>query len=409
MKNVQKFTLKNGVRVLVEPVDYVQSVAIGLTCKTGSRHELPHEAGITHVIEHMVFKGTPNRTAKQIAEEIESRGGSLNAFTDKEMTCYYCRMLADDAPVGVDVLTDIVLNPLFEQEELEREKGVILEEIKRYHDDPSEYVHELHYSERWGNHPLGKPIIGTEESVKSFSVDDLRCYMQRQYKAENVVLSVAGNVDPVAFKECAEEKLSKFEPGATTKNLDAPVGKRLKKELGEDTEQVHFCIGSDAPSLFDTEDMFSTLVMGSILGGGMSSRLFQEIREKRGLVYSIGSYMLNYEAGGAFTVTGGTSDEAWPLVQKLVREEFDKLINGEIENDEIEKIKSNICGQLVLSLEGMSAQMMRATRHELHYNKTIPVEESLANVRAVSKDRIVDIANRLLTPDKINTTAIGPF
>src|SRR5579862_9875692 len=193
---IQKYTLDNGVRILVEPVDYVRSASIGLWCKTGSRHELDHEGGVTHLIEHMLFKGTGKRTAKEIAEAIEGRGGALNAFTDKESTCYYCRVLADDVQNGIDVLSDMMLHSLIDPEELIREEGVVLEEIKRSEDEPGDHVHDLHIHNRWGNHPLGKPIIGTPESVSSFKREDIEKYLDRRYRAENVILSISGNVNP---------------------------------------------------------------------------------------------------------------------------------------------------------------------------------------------------------------------
>jgi predicted Zn-dependent peptidase len=404
-----KFTLSNNVRVLVEPVDYVQSVAVGLSCKTGSRHEHEHEGGISHLIEHMVFKGTPKRTAKQIAEDIEGRGGTLNAFTDKEMTCYYFRSLAEDVATGLDVISDFVLNPLLDPQELEKEKGVVLEEIKRSEDDPAEHVHELHYINRWGNHPLGNPVIGTPESVSSFSAENLKSYLNRQYIAENVVLSVAGNVKPEHFRDLAEEKLKAFEAGTVATEPTRPAGRQSTNEISQDIEQVHFCIGTDACSLYDFDEIYVLSVLDGILGGGMSSRLFQEIREKRGLVYSVGSYCLNYSSGGAFTVYGGTNKNAWAEVQTLVRKEFDKLMQGDISIDELEKVKQNISGHLVLGLEAMSSRMMRMTRQELFYKRNIPVEETLSQIKAVTIDNVVKLANKLFDERLISTTAIGPF
>jgi predicted Zn-dependent peptidase len=210
MTNIHKFVLPNGVRVLVEPNAVVRSAAIGLTCRAGSRHETDNEAGITHFIEHMLFKGTEKRGAKQIAEEIEGRGGMLNAFTDKEQTTYYARVLSDDTANAMDVLTDMLLNSALNPEELEREKGVVLEEIRRGEDEPGDQVHELHIQNRWGEHPLGKPIIGTKESVSGFSRDDLKTYMDRRYLGENLILSIAGNVDPVEMEALAREKMGGF-------------------------------------------------------------------------------------------------------------------------------------------------------------------------------------------------------
>lgn len=407
MSSIQKFFLSNGVRVLVEPVGHVQSAAIGLWCKTGSRHEFDAEAGITHLIEHMLFKGTTSRTAKQIAESIEGRGGSMNAFTDKESTCYYCRVLSDDVANGVDVLADMMRHSLIDPVELEREASVVLEEIKRSEDEPSDHVHELHLEARWGAHPLGKPIIGTPESVSSFRQNDIREYMARRYRGNNVLLAVAGNVDPESVRQVAERLLGDIEAGGEDATLPRPSGTAGVVREAKDVEQVHFCIGTDGTSIYD-EDLYPMAVLDAALGGSMSSRLFQEIREKRGLVYSVGSYSLNYQAGGAYTVYGGTSPQHWPLVQELVRAEFDKVIAEGLDADELDRTKRHMSGNMVLALEGMSSRMMRMSRNELNHQREIPVEESRQKIEAVTNDQVVALANRLLGADLVSTTSIGP-
>ena len=405
---IHKLVLDNGVRVLVEPVGHVKSAAIGLWCKTGSRHERDDEGGITHLIEHMLFKGTNSRTAKGIAEAIEGRGGQLNAFTDKEATCYYCRVLADDAENGIDVLTDMMLHSLIDPEELKREEGVVLEEIKRSEDEPGDHVHELHLEYRWGDHPLGRPIIGTPESVAGFERNDIQGYLARRYRAENVLLAVAGNVDPETVRAAAEKALGKIPSGVDSPQTTRPEGMAAKNEVGKDVEQVHFCIGTEGCSIYD-DDLYTMVVLDSALGGSMSSRIFQEIREKRGLAYSVGSYQLSYGAGGEYTVYGGTSPEHWPLVQELVRTEFDKVMASGLEPEELARTKRNISGGLVLGLEGMSGRMMRMSRNELNHGREIPLEETLGKIDAVTNEGVVALASRLLGEDKVSTTAIGPF
>ncbi len=409
MSEINKITLDNGVRILVENVPYVRSAAIGLWCKTGSRHELEHEAGITHLIEHMLFKGTERRTAKEIAESIEGRGGMLNAFTDKESTCYYCRVLSDDVANGVDVLSDMMLHSNFDPEELEREEEVVCEEIKRSLDEPSDHVHELHLGYRWGNHPLGKPIIGTEESVRSFRPTHIRDYMDRRYRAETVLLSVAGNVNVDEVKAVAEKYLGKIPAGVEATQPERPAGKAVINEIAKDTEQVHFCIGTDGISVYDEEEIAVMSVLDSALGGSMSSRLFQEIREKRGLVYSVGSYTLNYGAGGAYTVYGGTSQKHWELVKQLVRKEFDDVMANGLSADELDRTKKSLAGNLVLALEGMNSRMMRQSRNELNYERQVTVDEALERLNKVTNDQIKTLANRILGEDKVSVTAIGPF
>ena len=409
MSNIQKIVLDNGVRILVEPVTHVQSSAIGLWCRTGSRHELDTEEGITHLIEHMLFKGTPTRTAKEIAESIEGRGGMLNAFTDKESTCYYCRTLSDDAVNGIEVLTDMMLHSNFDPEELEREEEVVCEEIKRSVDEPGDHVHELHLEYRWGRHALGKPIIGTEESVRSFRRDHILSYMDRRYRAENVMLSVSGNVDPDQIRAAAETTLGKLPSGVTNSQVERPLGTKAMNEVSKDTEQVHFCIGTDGISMYDEVDIPVMSILDSALGGSMSSRLFQEVRERRGLVYSIGSYTLTYGAGGAYTVYGGTSKKNWEEVKEITRREMDKVMQDGLSEAELERVKRSLAGNLVLALEGMNSRMMRMSRNEFNYERQITVEEALERLNKVTNSQVMELANRILTEERVSTTAIGPF
>ena len=398
----------NGVRILVEPVSHVGSASIGLWCRTGSVNEHPDEGGITHLIEHMLFKGTKKRTAKQIAEEIEGRGGMLNAFTDKEQTCYYCRVLATDTEVALDVLCDMVTSSLIEPDELDREKGVVLEEIKRGEDEPSDHVHDLHFEELWSGHNLGKPIIGTRDSVSSFNDTNLRKYMDRRYRSDTVLVSVAGNVDVDSVAKAVEDRLGGFETGEPVPKLERPTAHPGTNLVSKDVEQVHFCIGTEGVSIYD-EDLYTAVVFDGILGGGMSSRLFQEIREKRGLAYAIGSYQLTYTSGGAFTVYGGTGKATWQQVQDVVRQEFDKLMKDGVPEDELSRIKRNLSGSLALSLEGMNSRMIRMAKNEFNFGRDIPLEETLAKINAVTTQGVTEFARKILQVEKIRTTAIGPF
>lgn len=406
--SVEKVTLPNGVRVLAEPVTHVGSASIGLWCRTGSVNETPTEGGITHLIEHMLFKGTKNRTAKQIAEEIEGRGGMLNAFTDKEQTCYYCRVLASDTEVALDVLCDMVTSSLIDPTELNREKGVVLEEIKRGEDEPGDHVHDLHLEALWEGHKLGKPIIGTKESVSSFLDSDLRGYMSRRYRSNTVLVSVAGNVDPASVAKTVGDRLGWLEADQEEPRPERPPSIPGTNMVSKDVEQVHFCIGTEGVSIYDAE-LYTAAVFDGVLGGGMSSRLFQEVREKRGLAYAIGSYQLTYTAGGAFTVYGGTGMATWDQVQSVVRAEFDKLMADGVSADELTKVKRNISGSLALSLEGMNSRMIRMAKNEFNFGREIPLDETLAKIDAVTAEDVVEFARRVLPAEKIRTTAIGPF
>jgi predicted Zn-dependent peptidase len=407
MSEIQRFRSSNGVRILVEPVSHVKSAAIGLWCTTGSCHEQTDELGVSHLIEHMLFKGTPTRTAKEIAEAIEGRGGTLNAFTEKETTCYYCRVLSDDVEMSVDVLCDMVRHSLVDQEELDREKGVVLEEILRSEDEPSDHVHEIHLERRWGDHPLSRPTVGTRDSVSALGRSNIFDYLERRYRAPHVVMSVAGNVDPAKFVEWTEAGLGDLPGAAAEIGISKPQGRSNVNYLAKDIEQVHFCIGSDGCSIHDDE-LYALVVMDAALGGGMSSRLFQEIREKRGLAYSIGSYTMSFANAGTFTVYGGTSPKHWPLVQKVVRDELDKVVANGLEEEELERTKRLICGNMVLALEGMSGRMMRMSKNEIYHGRDVPLEETLGKIRAVTNKDLMKVAGRLLSTDLVGTTAIGP-
>lgn len=408
MSQLRRSILPNGVRVLVESHSHVRSAAIGITCRAGSRHELDHEAGITHFIEHMLFKGTEKRSAKEIAASIEGRGGVLNAFTDKEQTTYYCRVLGQDVTNAIDVLSDMVLNSLLNEEELQREKGVVLEEIRRGEDEPSDQVHELHISGRWGEHPLGKPVIGTKESVSSFSGEMLRDYMARRYQGGNLLISIAGDCNEDEVIGQIESLFAGVPSGGDDERASAPAIGHSKNLNSKDVEQVHFCIGGDSVSIHDSR-IHTAAVLDATLGGGMSSRLFQEIREKRGLAYAVGSYNLSYSGAGLFTIYGGTSLQTWDQVQELVTSEIRRFVNEGFEDGELERVKLQMSGNMVLALEGMNTRMLRNAKNEMNFGREIPLDETLEKINQVTDQGVRDFCAEMLDPDRLSVTAIGPF
>lgn len=370
--------------------------------------ESDSEAGISHLIEHMLFKGTKRRTAEQIAQDIEGRGGSMNAFTDREMTCYYVRVLADDVENAFDVLSDMYLHSKLAPEDLELEKSVVQEEIRKYEDSPEDHIHDLHARMRWGDHPLGRPIIGTHESVGSFRRENLQDYMSRRYVAGKTIVAVAGNVETDRVEEIAEKYFESLKD-----DFDLPLEPPPKSNPGEflipkEVEQVHFCIGGDGVNIYD-ERKYAMSVLDAVLGGSMSSRLFQEIREKRGLAYAIGSYMAPYREAGALTIYGGTSLKTFGQVREIVRQEIAKLRAEAVPEDELQRAKRMLTGNLVLGLESMSARMTRMARNEMLFGREIPVEESLSKINAVTSQDVQALANEYLNPDYLTTTAIGPF
>ncbi|MCX7799418.1 MAG: insulinase family protein [Fimbriimonadales bacterium] len=400
-------TLPNGVRVFAERIEHVRSVAVGLWCHTGSQNERPGEFGFAHLFEHMAFKGTPTRSAKDIVDSIEGRGGSLNALTDKEATCFYARVLPDDLSNAMEVLADMVFHANVDPADLELEQGVVVEEIRQARDEPSDHVHELHVERCWPDHPLGRPISGTEESVRQAERDSLLGFVRRRYTGPNLLLSVAGYCDPEQVFREAERLLGEASPNASEPKPGAPSYAPHRTLVEDDTEQVHFCIGGPGVSVYD-DDLHAVGVFDAILGGGMSSRLFQEVREKRGLAYTIASYSATLSGGGLNVVYGDTSPEKWAEVQRVVLDVLRDLTTNGPTEDELERAKRQIHGHLVISLEGMNQRMSRIARNNLLFGRTIPIDETLEKVRAVSLEDVVRAGRRVFPMDRLSVTAIGP-
>lgn len=408
-ENIDITTLSNGVRVVSEAVPHVQSISLGLWVGTGSRDEAPAIRGISHFIEHMLFKGTHKRSAWEIADSIEARGGHLNAFTGKETTCYETRVLAEDMELSIDILTDMFRNSLHDPEEIEREKRVVIEEIKMYEDSPEEQVHDLYEQVLWKTHPLGKPIIGTEKTVSSLTRDSILEYMATFYSPERIVVSAAGNLDHDRLVKLVENALSDMSGKAPKRALkSAKASGKSKRVPKRDTEQVHFCLGTAAYNKYEKE-RFALSILNNVLGGNMSSRLFQEIREKRGLAYSIGSYTRTYLDAGHFCVYGGTSPETFQQVLDLTLAECEKVRTNGLTEDELTKAKTQIRGALVLGLEGMSSRMSRYADSLLSFDRVIPVTEVLEHYNAITHDNIAEVANKVLSTELQTLTALGPI
>ena len=406
-ENIEITQLSNGVRVVSETVTHVQSVSVGIWVGAGSRGENMSERGITHFIEHMLFKGTERRTARQIADEIESRGGGLNAFTDKEYTCYYAKALAEHVDIVMDVLTDMLLHSVLDPEELAREQNVVLEEIKRYKDTPDDTIHDIFLQTLWSSHPLGRPVIGVEKTVGAIRRDDIIDYMERNYTPDRIVVSVSGAVPHAQVVELAEKMLGSMQGSSKAIRRHTPIASGKSKHVRKKTEQVHFCYGSSAyPQKDDTR--FALTLLDSILGGNMSSRLFQEIREKRGLAYSIGSYNVAYQEGGLFTVYGGTSPDTFEQVMDLTRTEIAKVKKENLLVDEVSKAKTQIRGALVLGLENMSSRMMRMGKNMLYFNRVIPIDEIRTKIDAVTMEDLSRVAHHVFDEDQMTLTSIGP-
>ena len=405
---VKKEILPNGLRILSESVPHVQSVSIGVWISSGGRDEDDVNRGVSHFIEHMLFKGTERRTARQIADEFDSIGGQLNAFTEKEYTCYFAKVLSEHLPVALDVLSDMLLNSKLDPQEIALEKNVVLEEIKRHEDTPEDLVHDMLVETVWSGHPLGKSIIGTQESVGRLTRDDLLEFMRTSYAPDSIVIAAAGDLVHEEFVDRISGLFSGLEGDKIPTAHEAPAFSTESLLTDKLTEQVHFCVGAPGFSQLDPE-RYSMALIDTTLGGGMSSRLFQEIRENRGLVYAIGSYAAAYREGGFFTVYGGTSVENIEEVVELVRAEFANVRDSNITDEELNRAKNQIKGGLVLSQESMSNRMMRMAKSELYFGRAIPLEELLGSIWKVTHDDIAHVAERVFTDSPFPVVAIGPF
>ena len=400
--------LPNGLRVVCEQVTHVRSVAIGFWVLCGSRNETRREQGITHLLEHMAFKGTSKRSAREIAGVIDSVGGHLNAYTTKEYTCFYVKVLDRHFQLGMELLSDLVLNALLAPEELEKERNVVLEEIKSYEDSPDEQVFDLLTQTILNSHPLGHSILGTPETIRNLTREDLLAYKERFYTPGNSCLAVAGNVNPEEVIAAAGEYWGKFH-GHTAGEEKIPVkikGENILKS--KRTEQVHLCVGTPGFPR-DHEDRYILMVLDNILGGSVSSRLFQELREERGLVYATGSHYAAFMDTGLFTVYAGTSLENFTEVLKVIRGQFEDLKNGPLSEEEVQRAKEQIKGNFWLSMENSTNRMSRLAKSDLFYKKIITPEEVVARIDQVTAGEVLRVARTLFQDDFLTLTAIGPF
>ncbi|HEY3265634.1 MAG TPA: pitrilysin family protein [Armatimonadota bacterium] len=399
--------LENGLTILTEEVPYVQSVSLGVWRHVGSRQEDDTNNGVSHFIEHMLFKGTKNRSALQIAQELDFVGGQLNAFTDKEYTCYFARVLSEHLPVAADVLSDMCLNSLFDPEELARERNVVLEEIKMYEDSPDELVHDFFLQSLFQGHPLGRPVIGTPATVGALDRDAVIRYIERWYEPDRTYVVSAGNVKHEEVIRLFAGGLGQGGGRAETFCPTRPEAVIAENRYQRQTEQAHFCLGTRGPSQGE-DDRYPLAVLDAAVGGGMSSRLFQEIREKRGLAYSIGSYMHPYEEAGAWVMYAGTSPDQLDEVLELCRTEAGKVRAEGIHVEEFQRAKNQIKGSLLLSLESMGSRMTQIAKSQIYYDRVIPVEEVVARVEAVTLDDVARVADQVLNEDSWTLTVIGP-
>jgi predicted Zn-dependent peptidase len=406
-REIETTTLPNGVRVLSETMPHVRSVSVGLWVGIGSRRESAEQNGLSHFIEHMVFKGTSKRSAEDIARSVDSIGGNLDAFTSKELVCFNTKVLDEHLALSFDVLSDLVLNPLFREEDMVKEKGVILEELKMDEDNPDYLVHEIFSSNFWKDHPLGKPILGTRDTVKRFDRAMMEGYYRDAYSPANLVITAAGNLTHKTLADLARDYFSDMKPRSPMPAERAPqtharIALRNKKSL----EQVHVCLG--VPSYpVPHEDRFTCYVMNTLLGGGMSSRLFQNIRERQGLAYAVFSELNPYRDTGCLSVYAGTSIESARQVIESILREFQQLKQERITGEELRRAKDHLKGSLMLSLESTSSRMSNLARQEMYFHRFFTLDELVESIEAVTAEDVQRIAQTFFDQKHIGLTVLG--
>lgn len=407
-EQISKTELTGGMKVVSEQIDSVKSISVGIWVKTGSRNESDQKAGITHFLEHMLFKGTKKRSSYEIAQSMESVGGYLNAFTSTEYTCYYARCLDTKLETALDVLSDMVRNSKFPEEEMEKEKKVVLEEMKMYRDSPDDVVFEEFSNQIFKDHPIGRPIIGFDQTVTSFQREDLFLYMEDRYKPDNLLIAVAGNTDHDEIVKIASELLSTTSNGVT-RNGEQPLPpyEVTRKEVKKPIEQTHMIVGRRALN-FEHPDKYLLLLANTILGGGMSSRLHQNIREKYGYCYSINPFNQTFIDTGLFGVYTGTDIGYVDHVRDLIRQEFERMQNEKVSEKELNEAKAQLKGKLLLSQENTSNRMTRLAKSEIYFDRFVTLDELVENIDAVTSEELLTFSGHFFDPEIYSETLLLP-
>jgi predicted Zn-dependent peptidase len=409
METYHKTTLHNGIRVVTEAIPTLDSVSIGIWITTGSRDERSGERGLSHFIEHLLFKGTEKRSAFDISRDIESVGGTINAFTGKEYTCYHAKVLKRDTPLAVDILADIVAHSVFDPQEIERERMVVLQEIKMVEDTPDDYIHDLFHRSFWGDHPLGYPITGVKENILSFQRDHITAFVQGRYTPDRMIVAAAGDLDHQQFVDLIEAQLGRLQDRSSPSLREGAHGGKSRTQVAyRDLEQVHFCLGTEGIP-YDHRLRFAGHTLNTLLGGNMSSRLFQEVREKRGLTYSIYSFLSTYADTGLFGVYAGTTKDELQEVVALILQELQGIQAGRIREGDLSAAKEYLRGGMILSMEGSDGRMSRLAKDEICFGRHIPLEEVLRDLAEVSEGAIAEVVHEMLGSHSLCLTLLGPI
>ncbi|OPZ91990.1 MAG: Protease 3 precursor [Firmicutes bacterium ADurb.Bin419] len=404
---LKRITLDNGVRIICEKIPHVRSVSVGVWVGAGSRNEKKEINGISHFIEHMLFKGTNNRNAKEIAECIDSIGGQINAFTGKECTCYYTKTLDTHVDIALDVLSDMFFNSVFSTKDIDVERKVVIEEIGMYEDSPEDLVHDYLSETVWEGDAIGMPILGTHDCLQRINRDTIVDYIGSHYLPGSTVIAVAGNYDENSLLESIKSKFGNWQTDKILHNDFEKVGFKTSKKIKEkDTEQMHICLGFEGIE-HGNDDLYSLLAVNNVLGGGMSSRLFQKIREEMGLVYSIYSYPSSYKNEGLYTIYAGMNPDHQDTFLKLVMDEIKMLAKYGISEDELSKSKEQLKGSYILGLESTSSRMNSLGKSELMLGIINSPEEVLSKIDAVNSDKVNEVIRKIFKIEKISLAAVG--
>jgi predicted Zn-dependent peptidase len=407
VRNIRRQVLPHGLTVITEQMQHIRSASIGIWLETGSRDEDSESNGISHFIEHMVFKGTKHRTAEEIARQVDSIGGNMDAFTAKECICFNVKVLDEHVPVALEILSDLVLHPIFDSGDITRERGVILEEIKMDEDNPDYLVHEIFTQNFWKDHPLGKPILGTKETVKRFERQTVFDTYAHRFAPGNIIVSAAGNLDHDKFVELVTKHFEHIKPRENGFHSAKPkIVSRIILRNKKALEQVQLCLGVPCHPIAH-EQRHAGYVLNTLLGGGMSSRLFQNIRERQGLAYSIYSDLNPYRDTGCLAVYAGTSRASTTKVVQSVVEEFRKLKQETVSDEELRRSKDQLKGSLMLSLESSTARMSNLARQEMYFDRFYDLDELIEKIEAVTAADLQSLANEFFQTEKVAVAALG--
>jgi predicted Zn-dependent peptidase len=404
----RKTVLDNGIRVISERLDHFRSVSLGIWVGVGSRDEVREENGISHFIEHMIFKGTNTRTSLQIAKELDAIGGLSNAFTGGEYTCFHSRVLDKNLQTLADILSDIFLHSTFDLRDMNRERQVILQEINMLEDTPDEHIHVLFNEFFFMNHPLGMPVMGTPQTVSAIDKDTILAHIKKFHAPQQILLVAAGNVDHEALVDCFEPLFESLEPEEANQYRSAPEIHAGILCQHKDLEQVHICLGGKGPHL-SGELRFAAAILNTILGGNMSSRLFQEIREKRGLAYSVYAFLTSYMDTGMMGIYLGTDPKEVNRVLQVIGREIIKIQGGDITNSDLTATKEHLIGSILLGAESMDSRMMRLAKNEYVFGRDVPFEEVEEKLGKVRVDEVVAVAREIFKTGQISLATLGPF